>query len=387
MDRKLEPLIPDKYAGDNPLKRVLAYVESQVREGKKVVGLYCGYAPVELIHAASLVPVTLCAFSNAPIEKAEVILPANLCPLIKSSFGFIMTDTCPFFALSEVVIGETTCDGKKKVFELISRYKPIHVMELPQFPESPRALKSWVLMIKELKAFIETYFKLKISDEDIEAAIADSNLKTKMMNQIFEYLALDPPVIHWEELDEVLFLGLSCKAKDMVGTFETIIEKLEARKNEGYFREKQGSPRVMITGCPVAGDALKVFRAVDRAGGVIVALEACSGMKPYMSYIEEGTGDPIMAIAKRYLRIPCSCMTPNDGRLRWLDHLINRFKPHAVIDVILHACHTYNVESYKVGEYIQKEHGLPFLKIVTDYSQNDTEQIATRIEALLDILR
>ena len=118
-----------------------------------------------------------------------------------------------------------------------------------------------------------------------------------------------------------------------------------------------------------------------------MALDACSGMKPYMSLIEEGTGDPIRAIAARYLQIPCSCMTPNDRRLTEMDKVIERFKPDAVVDVVLQACHSYNVESHKVGERIQAKHWLPFLKIVTDYSQSDIGQIRTRVEALLEMCR
>jgi benzoyl-CoA reductase/2-hydroxyglutaryl-CoA dehydratase subunit BcrC/BadD/HgdB len=83
------------------------------------------------MHAMGLVPATLCAFSNGTIEAAETVLPANLCPLIKSSYGFIIKDTCPFFAISEAVIAETTCT-EKKMFELISEYRPTHVMDLPQ---------------------------------------------------------------------------------------------------------------------------------------------------------------------------------------------------------------------------------------------------------------
>jgi benzoyl-CoA reductase/2-hydroxyglutaryl-CoA dehydratase subunit BcrC/BadD/HgdB len=96
------------------------------------------------------------------------------------------------------------------------------------------------------------------------------------------------------------------------------------------------------------------LRAIDGAGGVIVAMEACSGMKPYMSYIEEGTGDPIRALAKHYLEIPCSCMTPNNRRLDRIDELIERFKPDALVDVILQACHSYSIESYKVGEHVHR---------------------------------
>lgn len=138
----IEPLVNDVYIGE-PTKRALSYIQSQREKGKSVVGIYCGYAPLEVIRAIDAVPAVLCAFADKTIEAAEVVLPPNLCPLIKSSYGFIITDTCPFFALSDAVIAETTCDGKKKMFELISHIKPLHVMDLPQLPDEYEAHHNW----------------------------------------------------------------------------------------------------------------------------------------------------------------------------------------------------------------------------------------------------
>jgi benzoyl-CoA reductase/2-hydroxyglutaryl-CoA dehydratase subunit BcrC/BadD/HgdB len=135
----------------------------------------------------------------------------------------------------------------------------------------------------------------------------------------------------------------------------------------------------------VSGDAQKVFTVIEEAGGVIVTLDSCTGFKPYMDDIEEGKDDPGIALAERYLKIPCSCMTPNEGRLAAMSRLIEKFKPDAVVDIVLQACHSYNIESYKVGEYVRNKHGLPFLKVVTDFSQSDVGQLRTRIEALLGV--
>jgi benzoyl-CoA reductase/2-hydroxyglutaryl-CoA dehydratase subunit BcrC/BadD/HgdB len=130
---------------------------------------------------------------------------------------------------------------------------------------------------------------------------------------------------------------------------------------------------------------LKVLDIIEESGGVIVALDSCSGLKPYATFIEEGTGDPVRAIAARYLQIPCSCMTPNERRLTEIDRIVERFKPDAVVDLILHACHSYTIESFKVEGHLRQRHGLPFLKIITDFSQSDTGQIRTRVQALLEI--
>ena len=78
-------------------------------------------------------------------------------------------------------------------------------------------------------------------------------------------------------------------------------------------------------------------------------------------------------------------MTPNDRRLAALTALIDQFRPDAVVDVVLTACHSYNVESYKVGRHVHERHGLPFLKIETGYGANDEGQVRTKIEALFEM--
>ena len=83
----------------------------QLKEsGARVIGLFCSYVPIELVYAAGAIPVGLCASSEEPIAAAEANLPRNLCPLIKASYGFALTDTCPYFYFSDLVVAETTCD-------------------------------------------------------------------------------------------------------------------------------------------------------------------------------------------------------------------------------------------------------------------------------------
>ncbi len=384
MSRGPDPLINDEYTREAPAKRLLAHLLAHRQRGMKIVGTYCAYAPAEIIRALGLTPVSLCAFSNETIAAAETVLPANLCPLIKSSYGFILKDACPFFAMSDAVIAETTCDGKKKMFELIAGRKPMHVMDLPQLPDEPEALDHWMTMIRKLRRFLESVFDCTTTDERIESAIRDTNEKTVYMNRIFEYAAVDPPVTGWPELYSAMFFAQGASGREMTPMLEAIIDELEKRRREGYVHGPVGAPRVLVTGCPVGGDSLKVLNLIEEVGGVVVALDSCSGMKPYAGMIEEGTGDPIRAIAARYLKIPCSCMTPNVRRLTELDGLIAKFKPAAVIDVVLQACHSYNVESFKVGTHVREKHGLGFMTIETDYSQSDVGQIRTRVQALLE---
>jgi benzoyl-CoA reductase/2-hydroxyglutaryl-CoA dehydratase subunit BcrC/BadD/HgdB len=379
----MEPLMNDGYDRE-PAKRVLNYLQQRKAKGAAIVGTYCGYAPVELIQAMGMVPATLCAFSRVPIEAAETVLPTNLCPLIKSSYGFIIEGTCPFYAMSQAVIAETTCDGKKKMFEMIADIKPTHVMDLPQVPDEAEARHNWRQMILKLQGFLEETFNRTTDPDRIEAALQAANRKNALMNRIFDYAALKPPVLHWTEMYDVGFLALPATGEEMTPLLEELLDKLELRVQVGEHVGQPGAPRVLVTGCPVGGDATKIFKVIEEAGGVVVAPDACTGMKTFMGRFAENSGDPIGAMADRYLKIPCACMTPNDRRLEEMSVMINRFQPDAVIDVVLQACHAYNVESGKVGKHVSETHGLPFLKVEIDYSDADIGQLLTRVEALFE---
>ncbi|MDR3672476.1 MAG: double-cubane-cluster-containing anaerobic reductase [Holophaga sp.] len=383
MTTQFEPLIEDEYH-DSPNKRTLEVILRKRRDGRRAVGTYCAYAPGELIRAMDAIPVSLCAYSESTIAAAEQVLPANLCPLIKSSYGFIVTDSCPFFAVADAVIAETTCDGKKKMFELISHSKPMHVMDLPQLPDEPEAVPAWTGMIRKLKGFLEGTFATPISDARIEAEIRATNRKNRLMGRIFAYAALRPSVLGWSEMYDVISLANAYDADELDALAEVLVAKLERRAASGLGLGAPGAPRVLVGGCPVGGDSAKVFRILEQAGGVVVALDSCSGMKPFSMVIEEGTGDPVAALARAYLTIPCACMSPNIRRLEHLDRMIERYRPDVVVDVVLQACHAYNIESSRIREHAQGRHGLPFLKIETDYSNADAERIRTRVEALFE---
>ncbi len=386
MKEGIEPLVNDGFAGE-PAKRCIGYVQSQREKGKTVVGIYCTYGPLEVVRAAGAVPAVLCAFADKTIAAAEEDLPANLCPLIKSSYGFIKTDTCPFYSLADAVIGETTCDGKKKMFELIADIKPTHIMDLPQLPDQKEALENWTGMVKKLKGFLETTFNTKVTDDDVEAEIKNANVKNKLLNQILDFAAQTPTPLTWQEMYDLTYLGQAATTADMMKAMEDALTKVQKRVADGVYHGKLNSPRVLVTGTPVGGDATKVFKIIEESGGVIVALDLCTGLKAYAGHIDENTTDPYRAISKRYLEIPCACMTPNDRRLSELDRLIEKFKPDAVIDVVLHACHGYNVESTKVKKHVEGKHKLPYLKIETDYSQSDVGQIRTRVAATLEMVQ
>lgn len=354
-------------------------------QNRPMVGTFCTYMPQELPLAMGAAVVSLCATSDETIEEAEKELPRNLCPLIKSSYGFGKTDKCPYFYFSDLVVGETTCDGKKKMYEYMGEFKPVHVMQLPNSPNTKEAFDLWKAEIIKLKEVLEDHFKTEISDEKIKEAIALKNRERQALKDFYALGKLNPPAISGADLLKVLY-GTTFKfeKEDTIRELTELTERIQKEYAEGKKLEKK--PRILITGCPIGGVTEKVVHAIEENGGVVVFYENCMGAKAVEDLVDESIEDPYEALADKYLNIGCSCMTPNDNRLRLLDHAITDYQVDGVVDVLLQACHTYAVETKKIKDFVNNEKKIPYTSIETDYSTSDVGQLSTRMAAFIEML-
>lgn len=355
-------------------------------QGQRVVGVFCSFVPTELIYAAGAIPIGLCAFTEEPIPAAEAHLPRNLCPLIKASYGFALTDTCPYFYFSDFIIGETTCDGKRKMFELLDEIKPTYVMQLPPSKVAPHALESWKAEMVRLRRQLEEFYGIKITDEAIREAIRRKNHERDVMLRFMELGKLNPAALSGYEI------GTRLDASAFSFDLEERCNEIEARTREvleSWAKNVKGTesrrPRLLVTGCPNTGVRDKIIKAVEEMGADVVCFDACNGLRDKLRKVDETK--PVMdALAEKYLDITCSVMSPNPQRLTDIGDMIDQYEVDGVIEIILQACHTYNIEAYEVKRYVTEQKGKAYLCLETDYSQADKGQIATRLGAFLEML-
>ena len=359
-------------------------VKEAKEKGIPVVGSYCTYFPKELPMAIGAAAVSLCSMSGETIEVAEQDLPKNLCPLIKASYGFAKTDKCPYFYFSDLIVGETTCDGKKKMYELMSQFKDVYVMQLPQ-SQDERGRKFWRESCLELKRKLEEKFGTVITDEAVRQAVHTENGVRRALQRFYGVMKHDPAPITGLELFRVLY-GSTFKLdrSSLAEELNALTDKIEAEYAAGKRLDKK--PRILITGCPMGGATEKVIEAIENNGGVVVTYENCSGAKAIEREVKEDTDDIYGAIADRYLGIGCSVMTPNNNRFKLLDEMIDEYKVDGVVEMVLQACHTYSVESKSVRRFVTHDKEIPYIYIETDYSKTDVGQLNTRLAAFVEML-
>jgi len=372
---------------DSVIPNASAAIKSVREQGKKFVGFYCVFAPQELIVAADAVPVTLCATKEEPIADGEKYLPRNFCPLIKSSYGFAITEKCAFFNNSEFIIGETTCDGKKKMFELMETFKPTVVLEVPQSAKGEAQKQYWRSEVARCKKEIEKRLGVTITDDKMKAAIRELNEQRALMRELAHLNTAIPAPISGLDLLKVMWArNFTFDRAAFNQQLKDLIAELKAMKAKGEGASPKTAKRIIVTGVPTGVGAEKVLKIIEESGAAIVYIENCSGMKQYLHDVAT-TGSPLDAIADKYLETPCSCMSPNTGRLELLAKLAKEYHADGVVDVTWVGCHTYNVESRVLKDYLARHGNVPLLQIETDYSQGDVGQIKTRVEAFLEMTK
>ncbi len=348
----------------------------------KLVGYLCTYAPLEIVDAAGASAVGLCGTSDEVIPAAEEILPANLCPLIKSTFGFAHTDKCPYTYFSDVIIGETTCDGKKKMYELLQDIKDVYVLRLPHDRNRPWALAAWRDEIIAFKEFMEQRFDCTITEDGIREACVLRNRLRRAICDMYELQLKGTTALTSVELLSAMAAGsFNLRVTDFIDTLEHMVAENKGKCNSVNDSKK----RIVLTGCPSNGVINKLAKAIDDNGGVVVVNDSCAGERTNRFSIDENADDIYGALAEKYIDINCSIMTPNDGRMKNTIEMAKKYEADGVVDLVLNCCHTFNVESALMQRACE-EAGLPYLKLETDYSTGDSGQIDTRIAAFIEMI-
>ena len=375
--------LPAKFEEFSEARRQGFLRVKQVKEnGGKVAGIFCTFTPTEILDAAGFISVSLCGMSNETVPAAETQLPKNLCPLIKSSYGFALTDKCPYTYFSDLIVGETTCDGKKKMYEMLGKLKPTYILHLPQGHDSD-PVTVWTAELRRFIAFLEEKFNLTITDEALRQAARQRNAQRQAHMKLMELQKQTPPPLGGMQMYATMEgTGFMFTHEDRVNKLNQLRESVEANADRSAFA---GAKRILVTGCPIGGVLQKTVKAIEENGGVVVCFENCSGIKAAFQMVDTEAEDIVKAIAQRYLQIGCSVMTPNTERMKLLPKLVEEYKVDGIVEVDLQACTPYCVESFQIKQLCEQIN-IPYLAVESDYSTGDSGQLATRLEAFLEML-
>jgi len=285
-----------------------------------------------------------------------------------------------------MVIGENTCDGKKKAYEILNNLVPnFYAMDMPQMKtaEGRVLLKSEYL---KLMAKLEELSGKTITIESLKKAITIVNNKRAAVQRLAQLRHADPaPVSGLDSLliNQVYFYDNPVRFTESVNK---ICDELETRITENSGVYPTGTTRVLLSGCPMAVPNWKVPSIIEGMNAVIVGEESCVGERGFQGEVStegETVNELMDAIVDRYLQIDCAIFTPNSQRLEHIKEMAEKYKADGIILYSLNFCAPYLMESFNIEKELENS-GIPTLRIETDYSQEDNGQLKTRIEAFIE---
>jgi benzoyl-CoA reductase/2-hydroxyglutaryl-CoA dehydratase subunit BcrC/BadD/HgdB len=357
-------------------------------QDRKVIATFCVYVPEEIALAADAVQVGLCGGAEIGFNIAEKYLPRNTCSLIKSFFGFSQAKICPYFEASDLVVGENTCDGKKKAYEIFKDFRNLYVLDLPNMKhEQGRAL-----LKNEYLKYLKTVEELtgkKITVESLRNGIHIANDKRKAVSRIMDIRRQNPTPISGKDallINQVSFYDDPLRFTESVNK---IADECEQRVKDRVGVAPKQTPRILVSGCPMAVPNWKVPHVLETNGAVIVGEESCVGIRNIRNYVSDkgNTVEQLVDnLVDRYFKIDCAVFTPNPDRLDHIVQMAKDLKVDGVVHYALQFCTPYNMESHLVETTLAKA-GIPLLKIETDYSMEDMGQLSTRAQAFIEMIK
>ena len=365
-----------------------AELVEEKKKGRKVFGTFCTYVPDEVVIACNGIVTGLCGGSEFWVPEGEKYLQNDVCPLVKASLGARMGRTCPFFRLVDEIVGETTCDGKKKMYEIMATDVPMHIMETPQM-KRPKDIDFWASEIADFAQNVQEVTGETLTAEKLAHAIDVINARRRALARVYE-TRKNPDVIPISGTDALLMMQIAFfdDPERCTQMASKLAEELEERLRDGVSVFPAGTKRILLTGTPLAIPNWKLHHIIETSGAAIVCEENCTGTKFFRNLVDDTQTTlegQYRALAERYMKINCACFTPNRARIDEVLELARDYKVDGVINTNLKFCTTFKTEAPAL-EAALEEAGIPVLDIETDYGDNDAGQLRTRVEAFVEML-
>ena len=376
----------DMVAADIHGIRPAELVEAQ-KAGQKVFGTFCVYVPDEVVIACKGIVTGLCGGSQFWVPDGEKAIPADTCPLIKASVGARLGRTCPFFRIADMYVGETTCDGKKKAYEILAEDVSLYVMDVPQMKRE-KDIAKWTDEIADFAKMVEEFTGVALTAKNLAEAIRIINEKRRALARVYEARkALNVPISGTDTLlmMQIAFFDDPVRCAEMCNK---LADELEQRIADGVGVFPAGTKRILLTGTPLAVPNWKLHHIIETSGAAVVCEEMCTGTRYFENLVDEGQTTlegQFRALSERYMKNNCACFTPNTARIDDVLRLAKEYRVDGVINTNLKFCTTYKIEAPALERALE-DAGIPVLDIETDYTDNDAEQLRTRIGAFVEML-
>jgi bcr-type benzoyl-CoA reductase subunit C len=348
--------------------------------GGKVFGWLCTYVPEEVILAAGALPVRITGYNQEmELVDGNAYLYINNCSFSRSCLQMGLRKEYDFL---DGVIGGSTCDGARRLFDLWRYYlKPpfFQVLTVPR-KSHERAHQLYYRQVEELKNNLEAFTGVKITDEALLNSIMVMNESRALLKELYRLRALDEPLITGQDTMEVLNSSYRMHKEQFNDYLRELIDGLK-KNGQGY----KAKARLMLVGSVMTNP--EFIKSIEDLGVIVVTDELCTSTRYWSDpVILEGAPSPLFAISRRYLNnFPCARMYPSTDRFDRIVKLAREAKVDGIISETIRYCVPYAHDVPLLSDRLKSEN-IPLLALDVEFGTSGSGQIRTRVQAFLEMV-
>ena len=355
-------------------------------EGKKIVGYFCSFVPLEIITATGIVPFRILGNAEEPITKADTYITSAACPFLRSCFDIAFKGEYDFL---DGIVSCYSCEGVENCFPIWRYYfKPAYAYII----DMPHGLNPWDFRFfrEEIDAFkrhFEAFAGCEITEESLRRAIHLHNENRALVRELYDLRKEEPPLLTGSEVIQTLVAAMSVPVNECNDLLRSVIDEVRQRVEQ----PNKGSVRLFIWGSPI--DNARFMKLIEECGANVVMDDLCVGSRHYWADVE-ATDDIVGGLSRRYLdgvRCPRTLRESggtykedNELRFNHLKKWLTEFQIDGAILQTIRFCDPCGWEIPDLKVYLE-EQGVPVLILEHEYSVAAIETLRTRIEAFIEM--
>ena len=351
--------------------------------GERAIAYFPVYAPVELIHAAGMLPVGLNgAGDQLDIQYADARFGSFICSIVKTTLEMGLTNhLAPF----DGVLFSSICDSARNLCFVMKRNFPDMFIDFLHLPHNPSSTSSTDFLVSEylrLQEQLETLNGRHVTSDALNDAITLYNANRALMRQLYNERARQPHLMRTSELYALARVGNFLPVEDHTELLLQAIADLPLRVGK-----QRDSIRIVVEGSFCEQPPLDLIKILEDAGCYIVDDDFILGPRWFLEDVPVN-GNPLRALAESYSERAVYSSVRHDFRKprhKELIEKVRRREADAVVMLIAKFCEPALFDYVLFKQELEKE-GIPHLLMEFEEKMFTFERLRTEIETFVESL-
>ncbi len=349
-------------------------------ERRKVAGYMCSYSPQELLHAAGYFPVRVIGRLGAT-PRADALMQSFICSFARSAFDAGLSDEFDFL---DIMLFAHTCDTMQNLADLWQGNCPgmkTIITSLPNVHAGPASTVYFRKELERVRSCIEAIAG-PIADEKLIESIHLYDRHREQMKNLYALRRVCPQRLTGTEMMSVILSSFLVPKEEHLKHLTALIDALENAPVDSI----STTPKVVVGGSVC--QAVDFIAAIEGAGCIVAEDDLCMGTRSYLIPPSSGCVDPMDALTQAYLaRTPCPAIhKPGFDPAVVMLERVQQSGAEGVVFLITKFCDPFGFDYPHISSTLETA-GIPSLMLEVEQNLPVSEQVRTRMEAFIEILR